>query len=128
MDPVPFLSSDWLDATDEAVSALPALTTKAISIEFLVLDGPQGATRHHFTLGPDRIRAHLPSSAPTMTFTLTWDLAVALNQGDGSALAAILDGRIRIDGDPDALLDHKRPRVKLQDVLGPLRAATATRP
>ena len=64
----------------------------------------------------------------TMTMTMGWDVAVAVNQGTLSAQAAVLDGRITVAGDPAPLLPHQARLAAVDDVLASIRADTITSP
>lgn len=126
MMPILFLGDAWLAAIDEALAGVPPPPDGSrVSIEYRVLGGPEGDTVHQITLGPDRISAHRPLFEPALTLTLSWDLAVAINQGAVSAQGAFLDGRIRVGGDPGLLPTHQLYLAKIDDTVASVRSVTA---
>jgi hypothetical protein len=132
-DPVPesegllFLSDEWVEAADRALSALgPVDAPGAVTIEYRVDGAPGGTVRHQLTLGRDGLRVHRPSAVAAVTFTMGWEVAVAVSRGELSAQAAVLDGRIAVAGDPSVLLAHGAELAAVDDALAPLRAITVT--
>ncbi len=125
MSSVPFLSDEWLTAVDEALATLaPTLMEQPITIEYQVTGGPRGDQIHQITIGPEGIRAHRPVGEPTITLSLDWGLAFTINQGTASAQSAFLDGRIRLAGDPSALLSQQHHLGKIDDLIASVRVRT----
>jgi hypothetical protein len=124
-----FLSDDWVLAIDEALDAVTAAGFEPpITIEYHVGGGPEGDRTHQITLGPTGVGARRPSGsggqAPTVTLSLDWELALAINQGEVSAQEAFLDGRIRLGGDPSSLLIHQEQLTAIDDVVASVRVRT----
>lgn len=122
-----FLSDDWVAAIDAALTAEVdhdengATTSEATDngsapaepavIRYAVGGGPDGTGPYDLVLVDGRPRARRPDGEASVTLSMDWELAVAINQGLESAQGAFLDGRITIGGDPQVLLNNA-------DVLG----------
>jgi hypothetical protein len=117
-----FLGDEWLAQADVGLGRLTPVSG-AVAIGFVVTGGPIGERRYRLVLGPDRVGADR-EPAVSVTLTMGWDLAVALNQGRASAQQAVLDGRIGLAGDPVVLLGHQEQLAGVDDVLADLRART----
>ncbi|MEM7338345.1 MAG: hypothetical protein AAF467_06855 [Actinomycetota bacterium] len=128
MDEVLFLSDAWVEAADAALTSVAGADEMATAVvAYRVTGGPDGDCEHHLVLGADRPRMVRPgpdATSPTVTLTMPYDLAVAVNQGVESAQRAVLDGRIDLNGQPDVLLAHQAPLGAVDDLLAPLRART----
>ena len=140
--PVLFLSDAWVLAVDEALATLAPLAFEPpITIEYRISGGPEGDRTHRITLGPAGIGAHRPPGSdggehrdhsadvtdPTVTLSVDWELALDINQGKVSAQEAFLDGRIRLAGDPSALLTHQDQLNGIDDVVASIRVRTTIR-
>lgn len=62
---------------------------------------------------------------PAVVFCQSRDTAVAIAQGEQSAEEAVLNGEITFEGDPMALLSHRRLLTRAEDVFADVRARTA---
>ncbi len=125
MSSVLFLSDEWVIAVDEALATLARTEIEQpITIEYRISGGPQGDQAHQVTLRPDGIRAHRPAGKPTVTLSLDWGLALAINRGTASAQSAFLDGRIRLAGDPGALLSQQHQLSEIDDLVASVRVRT----
>jgi hypothetical protein len=121
---VRFLSDEWVAAADDALALLAPVPAPLV-VGVTVTGGPDGDRSHRLVLGPERVGAEREAEGASVTMTLTWDLAVAVNQGRTSAQRAFLDGRLVLSGDPVALLGYQDQLAAVDDLLGPLRARTA---
>lgn len=84
------------------------------------LTGPEPAA-WHFTIADGRIGVGTgPTSAPAITVATSRETAAAIHAGEKSAQRAFLDGDLRIGGDLNLLIQHRRV---LDDVAEQLRAA-----
>lgn len=134
---------------DAAVRARPAAAdgTATICIRTIVTAGAvperNGAVDAHEvsayevsvggdTAGVRRVAASGPSGAPaiaeaaegTVTFLTDRATAVAIASGRESAQAAFMAGRLRVDGDTRLLMAQQSVLGELDDLFGPVRAAT----
>jgi hypothetical protein len=87
---------------------------------------PDGTTTnsHTLVLGPERVGIAAGLDEPTVTFTMAWDVAVAIAEGDTSAQRAFLDGLALLSGQPGALLGHQAELSAVDDLLAAVRART----
>ena len=123
---VTYLSDAWLDAADAAVADLAPLPVE-LRVGYSVLAAPPEAAiggDHTLVLGPDRVSVTAGLDRPTVTLTMTWELAVRIAQGATSAQRAFLDGLITLEGRPDALLGHQGQLAAIDDLLVEVRART----
>ena len=123
-DRVGFLSDDWVAAADAALGRLTPVPGPLV-VAVTVTGGPHGDRCYRLVLGPDRVGAEPGPGPASVTMTMAWDLAVAVNQGRESAQRAFLDGRLVLGGDPVVLLGHADRLAAVDDALGPLRARTS---
>lgn len=124
-----FLSDPWLAAVDDCLATTDgdadiAPEQVGAVVRYIVDDAPDGASGYDLEVGADRLRARRSMGDATVTLTMAWDLAVAINQGTESAQRAVLDGRIAIGGDPQVLVDHADAIAATSQHLADLRAAT----
>jgi len=124
-----YLSDEWVTALGAALAADPDLAATCpnppLVIEQTIRDGTEGTVVYHLVLDRRAIRAE-PGAAesPTMRFTLDLVTAVAITRGELSARAAFMEGRLRLDGDTQAILVAAPLLDKLHDPLVSLRERT----
>lgn len=128
-EPVPYLSGRWLELASDALAGVAPLPEPVV-VGYRVTGGPStgdgdGERRHHLRLGPDRVAMGPGLGDADLTLTLDWDLAVAIHRGRAGAQRAVLDGRIRLAGDPDVLLGHQAALATIDDRLAGLRDRTS---
>lgn len=116
----PFATREWVEALDAAASAVD-LGTDASEVEGFVLQQVvTGDPPSAWTVAVDggRVR-YRPgrADAPDVTLTSDRDTARAVHLGDESAQAAFMAGRLRIGGDPTALVRVQRVLARLDGVL-----------
>lgn len=128
MDDVRFLSDEWLAAADTALTELRIGGGPRWGVGYRVVGGPDGTTDHQLLFADGRVSACRGSVDASVTLTLDWQLAVAINQGEVSAQSAFLDGRIQLSGDPGVLLGHQHELTAADARLTSLRARTAYGP
>lgn len=130
-----FLSPEWIVRLDQAIAgATPGELTEALVIQHVVTDAPaevssgevsSGEVTYHVRLDPAGSSAAAGrADDATVTFTQTYDTAVAIASGSGGAQAAFMGGDLRIGGRVDALVRHQSIVAGLDDLLAPLRADT----
>ena len=66
-----------------------------------------------------------PATDPAVVFSQGWETAVAVAQGQLSAEEAVLNGEITFEGDPMALLTHRRLLDRVDDVFNEVRVRTS---
>ena len=124
-----FLSDEWVEAVDAAFRAVDAGVDdenrfdEAV-IRYQVTGGPAGTGAYDVVLGPAARWARRPIGEASVTLTLDWELAVAVNRGVESAQGAFLDGRIMIGGDPQVLLRNADRLAEGNAEIVALRART----
>ena len=93
-----FLSDSWFSATNVALSNLDLGETQIV-IHNSFSEGPIES----FYLCLDRTSAYVskepPAETPNVVMKQSWETAMAVRDGSVSALTAIQDGRIAIEGD-----------------------------
>lgn len=124
-----FLSDPWLAAVDDCLATAEVeaeITPEQVGdvVRYVVDDAPDGAAGYDLEVGPERLQARRSTGEATVTLTMAWDLAVAINQGTESAQRAVLDGRIMIGGDPQVLVDQAGTLAATNAHLADLRTAT----
>ena len=118
-----YLSPDWLAELDRLVRDL---TSDEDVILQQHIDGHEGGgVSYYVTIGAEGGSAK-PGAAesPTVAFEQDYETAAAVAQGQLSAEEAFLLGRIRLSGDPSALIPVRRPLAELDAVLIALRERT----
>ena len=121
-----YLSDRWLELADEVVRALDPLPV-SLRVGYRVTDGPpDGETerQHTLVLGPTEVGMVPGLDEPSVTLTMTWDVAVAIASGRTNAQRSFLDGCIQLAGRPDALLGHQEHLAAVDDLLATVRART----
>jgi len=122
------LSPEWIAALDEAAQASPALHEAAadldLTVQQVVSDGDDEVTWFvRLRRGEVAIRAGRAEDAD-VTFTQDRATARAIADGELSAQAAFMAGRLRTGGDLTRLLAHREALADLDDVFADVRART----
>jgi hypothetical protein len=120
---VQYLSHDWFEAANEAVSSGPGAAAD-IRIGFRVLGGPAGVRSYTVVLAPDDVGFVEGIDETSVTVTLGYDVAVGIASGTTSAQRSFLDGDIRLAGDVTALLGSADDLAALDARLARLRTVT----
>ena len=90
-----FLSPEWFDeqAADDPDPVL-------LTIQQVVTGTPDGEVRYVVRVGPGGSSARRGEApTPDVTFTESWETALAIHAGQLAPQLAFADGRLRIDGD-----------------------------
>lgn len=117
-----YLSDEWIQ---EADAALRASGLRAPDGERFAVEQRVGEVVFHlvFDSGVARVCTGAATD-PAVVFCQSWDTAVAIAQGELSAEEAVLNGEITFEGDPMALLSHRRLLTHAEDVFADVRART----
>jgi hypothetical protein len=123
------LSREWIEALDRAADEGAGTSAPepdaVLVLQQVVTGAPMGDARYHLTLTDGRLRvAEGDSDTPTVTITVPYETAAAINAGRESAQAAFMTGRLRVGGDVSALLRHREALAAVDDVFAGVRRAT----
>jgi hypothetical protein len=126
---VRYLSLDWIDALSRAVGDDEQLrelaTTHELGLTQVVDDGPEGDVTYHLQVGDGAARFGPGAADPEhVRMEQSWSTAVAVANGDLNAQEAFVDGRIRLYGDQQRLLEAQPVFGALDHVLASLRGRT----
>ena len=118
-----YLSEKWIEEADAALRASELCTSEGDSF---AVEQRVGEVVFHMEFDENGARVGLgPATDPAVVFCQSWDTAVAIAQGKLSAEEAVLNGEITFEGDPMALLSHRRLLTHAEDVFADVRARTA---
>ena len=118
-----FLSEEWLAALDEAARTTTIDSEKTVVIEQTVRDTDSEIVWHAIVSTTIRVIPG-PASDAAVRISSDRETAAAITSGRLSAQRAFLDGRLRLDGDVQALMDARPGLVALGDVFATVRADT----
>ena len=117
-----YLSDEWIQAAD---AALAASGLRAPDGERFAVEQRVGEVVFHMVFDSDGASARSGAATdPAVVFSQSRDTAVAIAQGEQSAEEAVLNGEITFEGDPMALLSHRRLLTRAEDVFADVRART----
>jgi hypothetical protein len=107
-----YLSLEWLGELGRVVEADAALRELAgehdIGLTQVVSDGPEGDVTYHLQVADGAARfGPGPAEPEHVRMEQTWDTAVAVATGQLNAQDAFVNGRIRLFGDQQRLLDSQ---------------------
>ena len=124
-----YLSLDWIDAvagnvaTDERLGELAR--QHEIGFTQVVSEGPEGDVTYHLQVGDGTIMfAPGPARPEHVRMEQTWETAVAVATGTLNAQEAFVNGRIRLHGDQQRLLDSQPLFRALDSVFSTVRQQT----
>ena len=126
---VRYLSLDWIDELTRLVAADHSLRALAadhdIGVTQVVSDGPEGDVTYHLQVGEGSASFGAGAAEPEhVRMEQTWDTAVAVATGELNAQEAFVNGRIRLFGDQQRLLDAQPVFGALDAVFTQVRART----
>ena len=118
---VKFLSQEWAEQISAALNSSPefrsAATSKAMGLQQVVKDAPEGEIRYYFALEDGDASIALGElTNPDATVEQSYDTAVAISRGEIGASQAFMQGKLKISGNMMKLM-------QLQGVLGAMPAA-----
>lgn len=119
-----FLSPEWIDALDRAAATVAA-PSSALVVQYVVTDVDERPLEYHLTTeaGAWRVRAG-HADAPDVVLTLDRETAREVARSQVSAQAAFMNGRLRIGGDPLALVRHRDDVARLDECFRVVSDAT----
>lgn len=116
------MSEEWIEEADAALRASGLCTPEG---DPFAVEQRVGEVVFHMVFDENGARVSLgPAADPAVVFCQSWDTAVAVAQGEMSAEEAVLNGEITFEGDPMALLSHRRLLTHAEDVFANVRART----
>jgi len=119
-----FLTDAWIDGLDEAAETAAIAPDLRLVIQQLIPAGPEGPeVAYILEAAGGRLsvrRGH--AEDPDVTFTQDRATALAIHQGDLSAQAAFMGGRLRLGGDLRAVIERAGALAAIQDVFAAARA------
>ena len=120
-----YLSAEWFTAAAALVRDDPTLRERSQGVRLVLqqtVEDEAGATTWHLVLDDGTVSLRTgPAEAPDIAFRCDRATAEAVRAGEESAQTAFIQGRLRIEGPVNALLEHARVFADLDDVLAPLR-------
>lgn len=124
-----YLSLDWIDALAAEVAASADMAAAAaehtVGVTQVVSDGPEGTVVYHLQLTDGQARFGPGAAEPEdLRFEQDWTTAVEVATGVLNAQEAFLAGRIRLFGDPPALMANQPVFRALDSVFGAVRERT----
>lgn len=100
-----FLSPEWF--AEVAGAGAPAAPHPVAVLEQVVEGTPDGSVTYRVEVSADRARIVWPvperASGPDLRFTSDWSTAVAIARGELSTQRALMQGRLRVSGNPGKL-------------------------
>ena len=122
-----FLSPEWF--AEVAAAAGPTGGEPAeVVLEQVVEGSPEGPTRYRVEISSGRARIVWPvaDEAPPADLRITsdWTTAVALARGELSTQTALMQGRLRMSGNPQRLADTAAALEGVDPVPPTVRAST----
>jgi putative sterol carrier protein len=124
-----YLSEEWLDQAAAALAADPAMAAATaevdLSIRYEVTGSPTGKTVYGIRMNHgSTLLEPGPAKDAQVSFAMDYDTAAAIAQGELSAQAAFMQGRLKLDGDVSVLIRQHSAIDGFSDALAPLREAT----
>jgi len=126
---VRYLSLAWIRELTREVAESDALAELAdehtIGVTQVVTDGPEGDVTYHLQVGDGEARFGAgPADPEDVKMEQAWATAVAVATGELNAQDAFINGRIRLFGDHQRLLDSQPVFGALDAVFGRVRERT----
>ena len=117
-----YLSEEWIQEADAALRASGLCTSQG---DQFAVEQRVGEVVFHMVFDEDGASVCAgPAADPSVVFSQNRDTAVAIAQGELSAEEAVLNGEITFEGDPMALLSHRRLLTRAEDVFADVRSRT----
>jgi putative sterol carrier protein len=96
-----------------------------LTIEHVVVDGPEGTARWHVTIDDGEVALSKgPAVDPDLRFTTDYATASSIAAGTLGAQRAFVEGRLRVGGDLAALIRHHKALATIDDALAGVRVRT----
>ena len=124
-----YLSEEWLDQAATALAADPAIAAATADSELIILyevtGSPTGKTTYSIQMDQGQTSLRIgPAKDAQVSFGMDYETAAAIAQGELSAQAAFMQGRLKLGGDVSVLIRQHACIDGLSDALAPLRDAT----
>lgn len=123
-----YLSDEWMAAADTALraSSLPAAGPEdRLTVQYEVTGAPGGARKYALTLDEGTVGIDPgPHPDAEVSFTLDYDTAAEIAQGQLAAQAAFMQGRMKLGGDVTVLVRRHELFDHVGDALGELQQRT----
>ena len=117
-----YLSEEWIQEADAALRASGLCTSQG---DHFAVEQRVGEVVFHMVFDESGARVSSgPATDPAMVFCQSRATAVAIALGQLSAEEAVLNGEVTFEGDPMALLTHRRLLANTEDVFAEVRART----
>ena len=111
---VEFLSDDWFAAANKALQDLDIG-----DVELVVAHVSENKS-HHLALSDGRAKVGPGTNEPDVTLSQSWEVALAVREGSLSALTAIQQGLITVEGDVGRLISAVEALATVDEVLSHL--------
>jgi len=122
-----YLSDQWFEEMQTAAAAFKGEPTdkRPVSLRETINGSPVGDVTYVMTLdGASIVIAHDNDTVADVTFTQSYDTAVALHKGELTTHDAFFAGQIRVAGHLNTLLDNAPLLQGIAPVFEHVRAAT----
>ncbi len=117
-----YLSDEWIE---EADAALRASGLCAPGGDRFAVQQQVGEVIFHMVFDGEGARISSgPAPDPEVAFSQARETAVAIAKGELSAEEAVLNGEVTFEGNPMALLSHRRLLARAEDVFAEMRDRT----
>ncbi len=126
---VRYLSLDWINALSVEVAASEQMHEVArhhsIGVTQVVVDGPEGEVTYHLRVAEGEATFGAgPADPEDVRMEQDWKTAVAVATGELNAQDAFINGRIKLFGDQQKLLDSQPVFGALDAVFSSVRERT----
>ena len=111
---VEFLSDDWFAAANKALQDLDIG-----DVELVVAHVSENKS-HHLALSDGRAKLGSGTNEADVTLSQSWEVALAVREGSLSALTAIQQGLITVEGDVGRLISAAEALATVDEVLSHL--------
>lgn len=127
--PVRYLSLEWIDALTAAVAASEEMTRAAancsIAITQVVTGTPDGEVTYHLVVSDGQARFGAgPAENEDVRMEQDWDTAIGVAQHAVNPQDALIDGKIRLGGDPTTLMAAQDVFMALDGIFNEVSAQT----
>jgi hypothetical protein len=120
--PVKYLSPEWIDAYNTAVtgddSVRTAMKGKSAVIQMLVAEAPAGEIRYWLRIGDGSVLAGLgDADNADVTISQSYDTSAKVNSGELDGQKAFTQGKVKIKGKMLKMMQLRGPLAEVQKAL-----------
>jgi putative sterol carrier protein len=120
--PVKYLSPEWIDAYNAAVSAddavRKALKGKSAVIQMVVADAPAGEVHYSLRIGDGTAAVSLGDAADAeVTIRQSYETSAQVNRGELDGAKAFTQGKVKITGKMIKMMQLQKPLAEVQKAL-----------